>query len=424
MFELLRKCGITDHTQLKVLELLEKLNPILASDTKGFKGKHFALSKFADCLQLIFNNESESEDPNKQTEQIKSNRIDNSKLYKVYVKIEQDAKKKQKNLDVWTSGSKTTKKGRTLSYWCFSPGLAMKNLVAQRVRSLILTSGTLSPLSSFTSELQIKFENTLENPHVIEKHQVWVGVVTKAPDGSTLNSSFEFRSTVEYMNGIGYAIANFARIVPNGLLVFFPSYPVMNKCLEHWQNSGIWSRITQHKPAFAEPRGKVDFVQTIEDFYSKIADPTLNGATFFAVCRGKVSEGLDFSDINGRAVVITGLPFPPKMDPKVNLKMNFLDETLRSNKNNRDFKSLTGRDWYRQQATRAVNQAIGRVIRHRQDYGAILLCDVRFTYPDSIQQLPSWLRSHVKTFKEFGHVQRELIHFFRTADKLVSKCHD
>lgn len=31
----------------------------------------------------------------------------------------------------------------------------------------------------------------------------------------------------------------------------------------------------------------------------------------------QVSEGLDFADINGRAVVITGLPFPPKMDAKV-----------------------------------------------------------------------------------------------------------
>jgi len=39
-----------------------------------------------------------------------------------------------------------------------------------------------------------------------------------------------------------------------------------------------------------------------------------------------VSEGLDFSDCNGRAVVITGLPFPPIMDPKVTLKMKFLDE--------------------------------------------------------------------------------------------------
>ena len=36
---------------------------------------------------------------------------------------------------------------------------------------------------------------------------------------------------------------------------------------------------------------------------------------------------------------------------------------------------ISGQDWYQQQALRAVNQAIGRVIRHRGDYGAILLCD-------------------------------------------------
>lgn len=65
----------------------------------------------------------------------------------------------------------------------------------------------------------------------------------------------------------------------------------------------------------------------MEEFYEKINDPALNGAIFVAVCRGKVSEGLDFADNNGRAVIITGLPFPPRMDPKVVLKMQFLDES-------------------------------------------------------------------------------------------------
>jgi regulator of telomere elongation helicase 1 len=36
-----------------------------------------------------------------------------------------------------------------------------------------------------------------------------------------------------------------------------------------------------------------------------------------AVCRGKVSEGVDFADGRGRAVVITGIPFAHSKDPKV-----------------------------------------------------------------------------------------------------------
>ena len=50
------------------------------------------------------------------------------------------------------------------------------------------------------------------------------------------------------------------------------------------------------------------------------------------LCRGgggQVSEGLDISDNNGRAVIITGLPFSPVMDPKVVLKMKFLDDILK-----------------------------------------------------------------------------------------------
>jgi regulator of telomere elongation helicase 1 len=40
------------------------------------------------------------------------------------------------------------------------------------LRSVLLTSGTLSPLESFAHELQLGFKYTLENPHVINPNQV------------------------------------------------------------------------------------------------------------------------------------------------------------------------------------------------------------------------------------------------------------
>ena len=87
----------------------------------------------------------------------------------------------------------------------------------------------------------------------------------------------------------------------------------------------------------------------------------VDGALFIAVCRGKVSEGLDFADNNARAVICVGIPFPNWKDPKVELKMKYNDK-----KRTKDENILQGRQWYEIQAFRALNQALGRCIRHRK----------------------------------------------------------
>ena len=72
---------------------------------------------------------------------------------------------------------------------------------------------------------------------------------------------------------------------------------------------------------------------------------------------------------------------------QVNIKRQVLDEARRAAEQKRRRAGpqqadmalgLSGEQWYMQQASRAVNQAMGRVIRHRYDYGAIILCDERF----------------------------------------------
>ena len=135
---------------------------------------------------------------------------------------------------------------------------------------------------------------------------------------------------------------------------------------------------------------------------------TTTGAILFAVCRGKVSEGIDFSDIHGRAVIITGLPFPPRQDPKVMAKINFLDMEKR-----KGGQGLGGNEWYTQQCTRAVNQAVGRVIRHRNDYGVVLFMDKRFSYPSNKDQLPKWVQGSVKVHDRFGAIMKDVSGFFK-----------
>uniref|UniRef100_A0A8C8R767 Regulator of telomere elongation helicase 1 n=1 Tax=Pelusios castaneus TaxID=367368 RepID=A0A8C8R767_9SAUR len=408
IFDLFAEAQVTFQTKSALLESLEQIEQFLSGRT-GIFTNTAGLHKFTDIIQTVFSIDS--------TEGTSSSRPVQSisKYYKVHIHMDSSNQKKKQRTDLWNS-SVTKKEGKVLSYWCFSPGYSMHELVRQGVRTIILTSGTLSPLSSFTMEMQIPFPVCLENPHVIDKHQIWVGIIPRGPDGGLLSSTYEKRFSVECLSSLGKTIGNLVRIIPHGLLVFFPSYPVMDKSLEYWREHDFAKRIEEVKPMFVEPRNKGAFTEVMDAYYDKIVCPKSNGATFLAVCRGKASEGLDFSDMNGRGVVITGLPFPPRMEPRVVLKMQFLDEMKRQGS---EGQYLSGREWYRQQASRAVNQAIGRVIRHRQDYGAIFLCDHRFASSGVRDQLPSWVRPYVKVYDNFGHAVREVSQFFRVAQKIM-----
>ena len=44
--------------------------------------------------------------------------------------------------------------------------------------------------------------------------------------------------------------------------------------------------------------------ETVSKYYECLNDRKCSGAIIFAVCRGKISEGIDFADNNGRAVFI------------------------------------------------------------------------------------------------------------------------
>ncbi|XP_036915982.1 regulator of telomere elongation helicase 1 isoform X2 [Sturnira hondurensis] len=409
IFELFAEAQITFQTKGCILDSLDQVIQHLAGRA-GLFTNTAGLQKLADIIQVVFSSDPAEGDPS-------STGVPGaSQSYKVHIHPDTSHRRTAQRSDAW-GATASRKQGKVLSYWCFSPGLSMRELVRQGIRTLILTSGTLAPVSSFALEMQIPFPICLENPHVIDKHQIWVGIVPKGPDGAQLTSAFDKRFSEECLSSLGKALVNFARVVPHGLLVFFPSYPVLEKSLEFWRARDFAKRLEALKPLFVEPRSKGSFSEVMGAYYASVAAPGSRGAAFLAVCRGKASEGLDFANVNGRGVVVTGLPYPPRKDPRVILKMQFLDEMKGRSGATGQF--LSGQDWYRQQASRAVNQAIGRVIRHRHDYGVVFLCDHRFTGAESRAQLPSWVRPHVTVYDHFGHVIRDVAQFFRVAQKTM-----
>jgi chromosome transmission fidelity protein 1 len=128
------------------------------------------------------------------------------------------------------------------------------------------------------------------------------------------------------INDCGTAIANYSAVIPGGIVVFFPSYAFLNQVVEQWKETAIFGRIQKRKKIFME----------ISSFGNKEADNVLGqysktildsgAAILFAVVGGSLSEGINFSDELGRAVIMVGVPFANIMAPEIQEKMKYLDK--------------------------------------------------------------------------------------------------
>ncbi|KAL1110514.1 hypothetical protein AAG570_008042 [Ranatra chinensis] len=396
IFEILGKAEITRQNHGEIANLALKISDDIVSLNSGslYSKRGISLRKFAESLLSLYSFIGPSAD-------YKTTDI-NFKMY-----IEQEVVKRPSS-NMWlTKSDVLPTKAKRVNFWCFNPGFGMSGLINNNVHCVILTSGTLSPLNATINELGLNNPVTLENPHIINPSQVLVNIIPNGPRNLVLNSSFNNRENDDYWTELGLTLQNFSRIIPQGVLVFFPSYTTLNKAQKSWQVSGLWKKINNSKPIFVEPPNKVHLKDVLADYRKAIDSGNGKGAILLGVCRGKISEGFDFRNDYCRGVLITGIPFPPLLDPRISLKKQYMDETY-SKKG-----IMSGETWYNCEAMRAVNQAIGRVIRHSKDFGAILLCDVRFSNKNNLSYLSKWLCPYIKKMKTFGESIASLTSFFR-----------
>ncbi|XP_050457953.1 Fanconi anemia group J protein-like isoform X2 [Cataglyphis hispanica] len=307
--------------------------------------------------------------------------------YKICVKESMKPCKKIIPENVWISTK--SKPLRELKLLCMNPAIVFGPL-ARIARSVIVASGTLTPIMSFQSELGTKFSHIVNPDHIISKEQVYVRCIPRGPNGKTLIANYENINSWNFQDELGNLVLQVCDAVPYGVLCFFPSYSAMKKLLDRWKSNKTLDKLKKLKEIFVEPKNNEDFVTTMKAYCDVIKESSsksfrvASGAIFFAVFRGKVAEGIDFSDNEARCVLAIGIPFKNKND--VSMKMNYNDL-------NKSKGFLSGSDWYTVDAFRALNQALGRCIRHKNDWGAVLLVDERFRYKHKINYLPKWIKT-------------------------------
>ena len=103
----------------------------------------------------------------------------------------------------------------------------------------------------------------------------------------------------------------------------------MDKCTTTWEKFKIMVPKTLNKKLLVEPKDSSKYPVTIDRFYKSIFGKDSKGGVLMGVCRGKISEGLDFSDAAARAVIIIGVPYPMLVDPRTVLKQEYLNAKSR-----------------------------------------------------------------------------------------------
>lgn len=297
-----------------------------------------------------------------------------------------------------------------LNLWCLHPAIGLQKIMDSAIngpRSLIFTSGTLAPMKPLEKELELEFKIVREFKHVINETQLKICIIGQAPNSYSLASHYEATKKDEYCLALGKTLLLAFKILPFGTLVFFQSYPLMNRVIKYWKEKcNIWRDLSTVTRLFIESRTQSSFLSDIKAYKSLIdSSSSIKRAVFFGVCRGKLSEGINLEGNHCRTVVLTGLPFPSVTDPKVISTKKF------HGKKSGDGGNL----WYSNQMTRALNQTIGRVIRSKSDYGMLLLCDPRFkNYKYSLSQ---WTTSFFPaTDTPINEVEREVKNFFSQHD--------
>ncbi|KAI9582979.1 general transcription and DNA repair factor IIH helicase subunit XPD [Glossina fuscipes] len=269
-----------------------------------------------------------------------------------------------------------------LHFSCMDSSIAIAP-VFQRFQTVVITSGTLSPMDMYPKILNFdpvvmsSFTMTLARPCLLPM------IVSKGNDQVAISSKYETREDTAVIRNYGQLLVETAKTVPDGVVCFFTSYLYLESVVASWYDQGIVDTLLRYKLLFIETQDNAETSYALMN-YVKACDCG-RGAVLLAVARGKVSEGVDFDHHYGRAVLMFGIPYVFTQSRILKARLDYLRDQFQIREN--DFLTFD--------AMRHAAQCVGRALRGKTDYGIMIFADKRFSRQDKRGRLPKWIQEHL-----------------------------
>lgn len=270
-----------------------------------------------------------------------------------------------------------------LQLCCLDASIAIQPVI-QNFKSVIITSGTLSPIDLYPKLLNFNPIIRESLPMTIFRHCLKPLIVTKGSDQQPISTRFEQRDDMANVRNYGTLLLEICKSVPDGLVCFFTSYQYMESVITMWDKMRILQDVAEHKLIFLETKDVVETTLALDNF--KRACDSGRGAVFMSIARGKVAEGVDFDRHYGRCVILFGIPYQYTKSHVLRARLDFM----------RDKYQIKDNDFLTFDALRQSAQCVGRVIRSKTDYGLVILADSRYNRQDKRSKFPTWITQFIQ----------------------------
>ncbi|GBG88390.1 hypothetical protein CBR_g47089 [Chara braunii] len=121
---------------------------------------------------------------------------------------------------------------------CLDSSLAIKP-VFERFQSVVITSGTLSPINEYMRLLNFHPVVIQSFPMSLTRECLCPMVLTRGSDQLPVSTKFDMRSDPGVVRNYGRLLVEMVSVVPDGVVCFFVSYSYMDGIVNTWNEMGI-----------------------------------------------------------------------------------------------------------------------------------------------------------------------------------------